>query len=261
MVLHAVSGYRLVDEVFVIDFIRFPVSKPLVRASLIVPFKVFIQSIAQIRTSFGCGEIDVLVLYASPEPLDKDIVLATTSPVHADLDAGRLKYTGEVAVGKLAALVGVEYLWLPVRFQCLLQSFNTERRIHCVREAECKNLPAEPVDDRHQIHEAFSLRHVGDIRSPNLIRASNIHVAKQVWIDSMLWISNCRAPFLGVDCLKTHLAHEALNAFAIDLMAQVSQMLCHSAASVEWRLKILLVYQPPKRRIVSSFRPRFVVER
>ena len=76
MVLLAVLGYRLVEKSFVIDFIRFSVSKPLVLAFLIVPFKVFAQPTAQIRSSFYCVEVDILVLYASPQPFDEDVVLA-----------------------------------------------------------------------------------------------------------------------------------------------------------------------------------------
>ena len=55
-------------------------------------------------------QIDVLVLDATPQPLDEDVIDPTALAVHADLDAVVGQHLGEVGAGELAALVGIEDL-------------------------------------------------------------------------------------------------------------------------------------------------------
>ena len=55
-------------------------------------------------------QVDHLVFERAPQPLDEDVVHAAAPAVHGDRDACILERAGEVEAGKLAALVGVEYL-------------------------------------------------------------------------------------------------------------------------------------------------------
>ena len=45
----------------------------------------------------------------------------------------------------------------------------------------------------------------------------------------------------GIDCLKTHLVHESLDALTVNRVTLSLQMLSHAPASVKRRLQVLLV--------------------
>ncbi len=53
-------------------------------------------------------QIDRLVLHRPPQPLDEDIVHASSPAVHGDRDTRVLEHAGELEAGELAALVGIE---------------------------------------------------------------------------------------------------------------------------------------------------------
>ena len=55
-------------------------------------------------------QIYLLILEAAPEPFDEDVVAEAAAPVHTDGDAMGAQHAGEVVVGELAALIGVEDL-------------------------------------------------------------------------------------------------------------------------------------------------------
>src|SRR5271168_5575479 len=65
-------------------------------------------------------EVDLLVLETAPEPFDEDVIGKAAAAVHADGNPMGAQHAGEVVVGELAALVGVEDLGLPLA-QCVLQ--------------------------------------------------------------------------------------------------------------------------------------------
>lgn len=120
LVLHAVLGDRLDDQILVIDLIGSPVSKPLMQALLIVPLKILVQSVSQIRSSFDCVEIDVLVLYAPPKPFNEDVVVAASASIHADFHSCFFEHFRKIRTSELAALVRIEDLWCSVFCQCFI---------------------------------------------------------------------------------------------------------------------------------------------
>ena len=77
-------------------------------------------------------QINVFVLQASLQPLDKHIVHPSAAPVHRDADAGTSQRAGEGRAGELAALVGVENLRPAEARQDLLERRQAKPAAHTV---------------------------------------------------------------------------------------------------------------------------------
>ncbi len=67
-----------------------------------------------------------------PQPLDEDVVLASTAAVHADGDFVVFKNLGETVAGKLSSLIRVEDFRLAVTLDGLLEGLMTEVRVQGV---------------------------------------------------------------------------------------------------------------------------------
>jgi hypothetical protein len=98
-------------------------------------------------------QINVFMLDAAPQPLDKNIIEYTSAPIHADRDAFALEHAREGVARESRSLVAVEYFRLAVHVQCVFQAVHTERRFHAVADAPTENLAAVPVDYGHLIRE------------------------------------------------------------------------------------------------------------
>src|SRR3546814_5882597 len=66
-------------------------------------------------------QVDALVLYRAPQPLDKDVVEKAAAPIHRDAHAGLLQALRPGPGGELAALVGVEDFWATIALDRLVQ--------------------------------------------------------------------------------------------------------------------------------------------
>ena len=84
------------------------------------------NSLSGLASCFECVEINAFVFERPPEPLDHHVVHPASLAVHRDLDAGIPEGAGEGVIGKLAALIGIENLGLPIMLQGLFQGRNTE---------------------------------------------------------------------------------------------------------------------------------------
>jgi hypothetical protein len=91
---------------------RGAMAERLVRAAVVVKGNPISKPLVQLAIIGIALEINILVLEAVPQPLDEDVVHPAAAAVHGDLDAGPFERTGEGDAGELAALVGVEDLWL-----------------------------------------------------------------------------------------------------------------------------------------------------
>src|SRR6516225_4084738 len=104
-----------------------------------------------IDASLGLGdrrigvEVDFLVFQASPQPLDEDIVHATTLAVHANSDLVPFQGAGEVVAGELATLVGIENLETAVADERFLERLDTEVGTERVRQPPRQHRPAHPA--------------------------------------------------------------------------------------------------------------------
>ena len=72
----------------------------------------------QLGTGLEGMAVDALVLQGAPESLDEDIVHPPAPAIHADADLGIAQQAGEGLRRKLAALIGIEDLWLAEADQC-----------------------------------------------------------------------------------------------------------------------------------------------
>src|SRR5208337_5339160 len=79
-------------------------------------------------------QVDLLVLGAPPQALDKYVVDPSTLAVHADRDAGSLQRLDPILARELRSLVGVENLRPSVFSHRLLERFDTEVRRQRVRQ-------------------------------------------------------------------------------------------------------------------------------
>jgi hypothetical protein len=76
--------------------------------------------------------MDLLVLQAAPQPLDKDVVQPAPAAVHADPHSGGFQLVGKCRAGELRTLVGVENLGSPFA-QRVFECVEAERGVHRVR--------------------------------------------------------------------------------------------------------------------------------
>ena len=72
----------------------------------------------ELRAGLEGMEIDALVLQGSPKAFDEDVVHPSTPAIHADADLSVAQHVGEGLRRKLAALIGIEDLWLAEADQC-----------------------------------------------------------------------------------------------------------------------------------------------
>src|SRR5580765_866898 len=117
---------------------------------------------------------------------------------------------------KLAALVGVEDLGLPVPGQRLLKRLHAERGVHADRHPVRQDSTARPVDDRAQIDPAAGHRDVRDIGGPDLVGPVDLELAQQVRIDLVGRVLLARVG-LAVQRLDSHALHQRANMAAPDV--------------------------------------------
>ena len=69
----------------------------------------------------GVGpQADLLLFEGPPQAFDEDVVPPGPLAIHADFDLANGQRLDELGPGELAALIGVEYLWLAVAGQRFL---------------------------------------------------------------------------------------------------------------------------------------------
>src|SRR5215218_10943064 len=100
---------RLVVE---IDLLRRPRAQARVRPSSIVESQVPAERSTRIAYAVIGPQVDLLVFHRAPQPLDEHVVTPGAAAIHANADRLVLQHLREGCAGELAALVGVEDLWL-----------------------------------------------------------------------------------------------------------------------------------------------------
>ena len=154
---------------FLVDLSRRAITQALVLAVGVVK----VQPGANTGLGFGDSrismQVDLLVFETTPQPLDKDVVHASTLAVHADRDAMPLKGAGEVVTGELAALVGIEDFRSAIARKRFLERLDAKIGVERVGKAPGQHRAAHPVHDYDQVDKALGHRNVGDIGAPDLI--------------------------------------------------------------------------------------------
>src|ERR1700745_3936864 len=78
------------------------------RTPRIIPVEEFGKAALLFDAVSRRAQIDPFVLHGPPQALDKDVVVAAPTPIHADLDPMILQHLGELATGELRALISIE---------------------------------------------------------------------------------------------------------------------------------------------------------
>ena len=156
----------------------------LVRPFVIVEREVGAQPGAGLGHRRVVLQVDLLVLHRPPKPLDEDVVERPAAAVHADLHAGRPQQARERVAGELRTLVGIEYLRPPGRKRPF-ERIPAELTVQSDRQLPGQHVAAEPLQNRHQIHEARTQSDVGDVATPHLTDALDRNLAQQIRIHAV----------------------------------------------------------------------------
>lgn len=216
---------------------RGTVAQALVRPIVIVEPKIACQPGIQVGYRGVVLEVDVLVLDRAPQSLDEDVVERAASPIHADAYASPFQAARKGQGGELHALIGVEDLG-PRRLKRLLQRVQTEPTVERVGQMPVDHVVAEPINDRHQVHEAAQQRHIRDVGAPDLIGPRDRQLAQQVRIDLVFGIGNGRLG-LRIDRLQAHETHQPSYPLAVDSIPRPPQRRQDARPAIERRLEVL----------------------
>ncbi|MPM83896.1 hypothetical protein SDC9_130966 [bioreactor metagenome] len=135
----------------------------------------------QLRQADVLLDFDILVLERPPETFHFSIVQATAPAIHADLNVSASKFVNELRTGKLAALIGIEYLRSSECADRHLQRFHAMKRIHRVDYVIRHDFSAEQVHDADHESPMTGDSGIGDVRRPYLIRAVDFELAQEIW--------------------------------------------------------------------------------
>lgn len=110
-----------------------------------------------------------MVFGGPPQPLNENVVLASTTAIHADRNAVVFESLGEIVAGKLCPLVRVEDFWRTIAAQSVIKRMDTEIRVKGIGNAPGQDFTAVPVHDNDKIHKPTGQRNIGDVTAPNLV--------------------------------------------------------------------------------------------
>ena len=122
------------------------------QAILIVELKILFQPAFCIRDRLILFEIHLLVLNASPEPFNENVVQCSSSAIPTDAHVCGLEPVRKFRTGKLRSLVVVEN-FRSRSLKCLLERFETKRCFQGDRRSPGEHIATEPIDDGYQIQK------------------------------------------------------------------------------------------------------------
>ena len=111
----------------------------------VVEVEVVRQAGPEVETSSVAHQIDALILNATPEALNHDVVKRTASTIHADLNASCQHGVGERMGSELSALIGVKDVWSAL-LEGLTQSFQAKLTIQGIGDLPSQHVSAVPID-------------------------------------------------------------------------------------------------------------------
>lgn len=142
---------------------------------MIVEVKELLEWCSCLWDSIVGLEVDFLILYGSPESLDKDIVEVASSPIHTNVYLSFLKFLGELIARKLASLVSVEDARMLVVCECMIECLCAEICFQSNGEFPGENVSTVPINDSCEIDPSSVQSYVGDICSPDMVWSRNLN--------------------------------------------------------------------------------------
>src|SRR6201993_2087976 len=179
------------------------------------------------------AQVDPFVLHGPPQALDKDVVVAASASVHADLDPMISQHLGELKAGELRPLIGIEDAGLAEPDEGLVQRLDTEPCRERVRQPPGQPSSGRPVDDRNQVQKPLPHRYVGYVSSPHLVRPVDRLAAQEVWVDLVFGMPLAGVP-LRPDRPQRELAHQPPDAPTADRNPLSQQRHLEPAAAGDW---------------------------
>lgn len=154
--------------------------------------------------SFECLErrfisipIYFVLLQAPPESLCEYIVHPSTFPVHTDSDFIFFQGSGEFLTRELRTLIRIEYLWLSMVEDRLMETLRAESCIHGCGEFPSEYFPRIPVYDRDEVHESVFQPDVSNVASPNMVLPFDPKPFQEIWVFLVLPVRDARI-LLGI---------------------------------------------------------------
>src|SRR6266567_4502702 len=221
------------------------------QAILIVELKRGFQPSFGIRDRLIILEIHLLVLNASPESFNENVIQCSSSTIPTNAHICSLEPVRKLGTGKLRSLIIVEnFRTRPLKG--LLKRFETERCLQGDRRSPSEYVATEPVDDGYQVQKPSLQADVGNICAPNLIDAINAQSTQQIRIAHLLfsWLTQswCR-----IDRHQTHLSQKSRHTLVVHLIVLITQPGCHFLDAIKRRSRILLVQQTHQQQILLTF--------
>ena len=135
----------------------------------IIDVHVGLDSETQLRQTDVSLDFEVLVLQGPPETLHFGVITASPGTIHADSDLPPLQFGNKFFAGKLATLIRIEELGLPMTPDRHSRSFHAKKRVNRIDYVVRHQLAAERV--HHADHEGPMTddRCIGDVRAPHLV--------------------------------------------------------------------------------------------
>jgi len=99
---------------------------------------------------------------------------------------------------------------------------------------------------------------VGNVCGPYLVRPGDMQSSEQVGKFQMASIRRTQV-FLGVNGLKPHDTHQALDPFMVYRIPHISQERRHSWHSMEWHFEILLIHDSYQLQVQRRLGGRLVI--
>ena len=222
------------------DFGRGPVAQGLVGVQVVVEVQVAGYPFAGFLCRGVFAQVNVFILEGSPKAFNKYVVQVAATPVHADAHPGLPQHRGELAAGKLAALIGVEDLRLGPP-QSFLQGEHTEAALQGVGKLPAQHVAAELVQHHGQEKESSAQPQVSDVAAPYLVGPLDRQTPQQIRENAVLPVPLAQVS-TRINSLQAHLAHEPLDAASSHCMALSTQPLGHPARTKKRILGVELIH-------------------
>jgi len=190
------------------------------RQIVIVQMDVAFHALSGLSRTAVVVYIDLVVLQATPEALDDDVVLGTAFAVHADPNLILFQQIDILWTREMAALVTVDNLRLTLR-QRPFRGLQYEVDFKALVQLPVYDIARKPIHQGVQVHPAVLHSDIRDVHRPHLIRLCDEQLPEKIGIDPVLQITLAQI-WARIDGHEPHFSHVApygvlMNAISISV--------------------------------------------
>ncbi|SDP54657.1 hypothetical protein SAMN05660330_03132 [Desulforhopalus singaporensis] len=176
-------------------------------------------------------QIHLLILHASPEAFNKNVVSPRTPAINADSSPLAFNGLDKLKRSKLTALIGVDDLRRVMVHECFIENIHCMTGLKGNGNLRSQNFPAGPVHNRRQI-EPLAIGIYVVPRAPHLVRLVDVHTAQQVSIDGVAGMFLARF-WLWINSLYVHSFHQCAYASAANSFSFSDKLVTKNACAHE----------------------------